>query len=805
MSRPKVSGPGHGSWRDWRRVWGPATVLVGISCGLAAAVVGVMDYRERTLLPFPRPESLVQVQQGVRGGSEGGQLSSGVYSILATRLSTWDIGAYRTQSLTLGSDAGATVVTVAAVTPSMPLLLGIAPSAGRFFTAADAPSAAPTGILGDSPVAVLSHELWVRRFGANPAILDTEIRLDARAFRVIGIAAPHAMYPAEADLWVPLTFGGLASQDHGGYYLRAIARSRAVLAESAKDEWSRIELVLAAASPLNADVEIVTLQLRDYVLGDAARALRLLMVLAVCIIVLVGVNVAGLILGWETLNERAHAIRFALGSTSGDLCRALFAKVGLVWAVAATLSLLVAWITARAARSVLTREGVADDLSVMSGTLVGKLLVLSAIASFVAAAPALWRLSQRAFGRDLLGVGVGVTAGARTRHLLRWLLRTQYVFALCAVAVWLVVAQDFWRTIRAPRGFDATQVDVADVAVSPRLYSSEDGVRSFSQTLLDNLTRAPGSTAAVVLRLPVLDEGGGIWFRYADGDAVNRDTASYDVTFNVVSPGYFSVMNVQVFAGRLFSAADRVGAPSVVIVNRVFAEKFFSGRNPVGRSIVLTPFPDVVRRIVGVVDNVPQGSIGASPTPAIHVPYDQLPVRRFHVVRRLRGSEPELRAIARAVSAVDSRIAVANAMSLERRLRESMSGLRLRLWLVSLLALLGVLVAGAGVYAQLSLATTEREKEFAIRIAAGASSSRILTLLASEMAIDALWGAAAAGALVWLLHRWLPELQSWTSGRLLLAVVIGAAALAASAALGGAAPLWRALRTNPASLLRGRT
>lgn len=787
--------------RDWVKVWGPAAVLVGLACGLGFAILAIMQSREQALLPYPSVGELRQVQQGVRGSTEGGQLSSGVYTMLARSLSAWELGAYRTQSVTLSVNGTAQVVGIAAVTPSLPVVLGAMPRAGRFFTEADAPAAGPDMLLADAPVAILSHELWMRRFGGDPRVVGSDILLDTRPFRVIGVAAAHAMYPAGTDVWVPMTFGGLAANDYGGYYLRAVARARQGTAAQADAEWDRLQPALAATSSMNRDIQILRPAFRDYVLGDAARALRLLGLLASAVVVLVGINIAGLMLGWETLREREHAVLFALGATMGELRRRVGAMLLPVWGAAALIAAGVAWATGWAARGYVLKHGIADDVPLLGLGVLIPVVAVPGIVLAVASIPTLVRLSHRKFGKELLGAGAGVTTSSRARTALRWLLRWQYAFALVTVAVWMVVARDFLTTVRTPAGFDATDVEAADVSLSANLYASEEGATAVMQQAITALEQG-GSKAAVALRLPVIDAGGGIWFRHA-GAAGIGDTASYDVTFNVASSAYFDVMRIPTVAGRVFSESDRPGGAPVAVVNRAFAQRFFPDGSAVGREVTLTPFPTVVRRIVGVVDDVAQGGVGVAPTPAVIVPFVQLPVRRLHVVQRRADNTGYVPRIEDVIARLDPRIGVANALPFTARLRQAMSGMLLRLWLVSVLAGLGCVVAGTGALVQVSLATAEREKEFAIRIASGATTGRIVRLLAYEMAVDVAWASGAAAVILALGSGLVPELAAWPVARLIAAVFAGALALLVSAGVGSARPLWRVLHIKPSLLLRG--
>ena len=787
--------------RDWAKVWGPAALLVGLACGLGFSILAIMTSREAALLPYRAVGELRQIQQAVRGSTEGGQLSSGVYSKLSASLVDWQIGAYRTQSATLSVNGAAQVVSVAAVTPSLPALLGVVPRSGRLFNDTDAPPAGPDVLLADAPVAVISHELWMKRFGGDPGVVNSDVLLDTRSFRVIGVAAPHTMYPAGTDVWVPMTFGGLAAGDYGGYYLRAVARSRHASAELADAEWDRIQPVLAATSPMNADIQILRPALREYVLGDASRALSLLIALASAVIILVAINVAGLLLSWETLREREHAVRFALGSTMRSLLQQVMVSLIPVWGIAAITAVAIAWGTVAVARGYVITNGIADDLPLLGLGVIGLLIAAPGAVLSIAVIPTLARLSGRRFGKELLGAGAGVTTTSRARTVLRWLLRWQYAFALVTLAVWVVVAKDFVATVRAPSGFDGTDVEAADVSLSTRLYDSDEGatalVRQVIQVLQDD-----GAMAAVALRLPVIDAGGGIWFRHAGSSERTPDTSSYDVTFNVVSSSYFDVLRISTVAGRVFQDSDRQGAPPVVVVNRSFAERFFPGGRAVGRELTLTPFPDVVRRIVGVVDDVAQGGVGQKPTPSVIVPYPQLPVRRVHFIQRSANNAAFSPRIERVVAQLDGRVGVASALPLAERLRAAMGGMLLRLWLVSVLAGLGLIVASTGALVQASLVTSEREKEFAIRIASGATAGRIVRLLTKEISADVAWATCAAALFLVVGGTVMPELGAWPVPQRIAAVIAGAFALLTSAGLGSARPLWRVLRINPGLLLR---
>jgi putative ABC transport system permease protein len=716
-------------------------------------------------------------------------------------------------------------VQFAVVTASLLDLLSVQPQLGRGFTSGEE-------VPGSRPAALISHDLWQRRFGSSPDAVGAMLTLDDRALEIVGVLPPgfsFLTFPTETDVWLPLG----ADPSNGRRFARG-ARSMGVLGRIRTDssvaavgrEVDAIAAGLAAAYPrFNTGRRIVVVPLRDQISRGVRDGAIVLLAAVACVLLIGCANVAGLLLARGTTRQRELTIRAALGASRRRLLRFQFAEsVVLASAGGATGLLLAVWILDLLLRLPLRTDSIFVPYSIARESihLDGAALIftagITALTAILFGLLPAWpsTLAAATLGTPLRA-GVRTTAGRRQHRT-----RAALVVAEVAVAVMLLVTaglllRAFARVSTKDPGFRTDGVLSLDIALSRTVYARPDRAAGFFRESLARITALPGvERAAAVEFLPMsgLDASTGF---YVDGRPAPDRADEQRTHYRSVSSDYFSVMGIPVVSGRPFAERDNASAPRVAIINVTMAGRYWPGENPIGKRLALDLeamrfFPDRpptidvasgMRDIVGIVADIRHESLNASAVPEMYVPYLQRPVTNMTLVVRTAGDETALIAPARsAIREVDPDQPVARVDTLSNLVRSSIAQPRANSILLSCFAGVAVLLSVIGVYGLLAYAVSQRTSELGIRLALGGQPSDILRMIMSDGARLVLAGIALGIPLAVL---------SATALRSLLfgiepsdaRTLVGAVLLMLTAGIGACyLPARRATRVDPMSALR---
>lgn len=697
-------------------------------------------------------------------------------------------------------------VRVAAVTPSFFRMVEAVPRHGRMLISADgAPIDSASTVYGDGPVAVLSHAFWSSAFAADPDVVGRSLRLDGEEFEIVGVMPEALGYPPHVQAWVPLRFGGLASLDYGGFYFQALLRPAAGTSPAQVAEGlERVAATLRPAVPtLTRDLEFVTETVREQLFGDSRPPSLLLLGLTLVVIIGVAVNGAQ-VLGARAIERRRDlALHAAFGATRRRLAGYLIGEgvalslAGWVLGVGFAVLLLRVF-TAAAPVPSLTVAAVELDPPILSVS-----LLFAAAAGLILGFTPVLVLRSAALA-DCIDVGSSRhSATRRENRLLGVLLAVQLALALILVSGGVAFLQSFRQLNAIDLGFDPEGVTTVDLEL-PQDDGSGPPLGRRIDRLVSELEALPGAAAAgAALRLPVLDSAGGTWFTLPGATDATRDTPTPS-TLNAVTPGFLPVLGVSPVAGRGFTRADRAGAEPVAIVDETLAREHFGTRSPLGRFLVLTPWPDVRRRIVGVVPALRYGGLRDEPGPAVYVPSDQLPLPRVRlVVRSHPGATLAVGAVQERVWKEVPQVALDATGTFSGRLREQSGAERWALRLVLLLACLGLLLCLTSVYGVATRLVSQRRHELGIRSALGCPPARLVRFLVVRQIGVVAVGLAAGLAAVWLGGRWVQssfhQISPWQPG----VVALATSALVATVLLALVVPARRAAEVDPREILAG--
>jgi putative ABC transport system permease protein len=676
-------------------------------------------------------------------------------------------------------------------------MLGTRPEIGRLLDPSDdVPDAAR--------VAVLSHGLWTRRFGASPAVLDTTITLDGRPYQVIGvlprefgIVPPSSVFPARVDAWVPLQ-SHLPSRARDVRFLHALARLRADAApDAAREQLAAIGPVVSRdfASAYRGQSWVFDLvPMQADVVRSVKPALLILLVTVGFVLLIAAANVATLLLVRGESRRREMAIRIAVGASASRLVRQLLTE-GLVLAlIGGSMGLAIAALAPPIARSqALASLPRFDDVRLDWRVVVFTCAVSCVTAVLFTLAPA-W---QRWSGTESLSRATP----SRSVRLGRAMAAAEVAFAAMVLVVALMLGRNFARTLAVAPGFEPGQLISARIGL-PATYGTGADVSRFFERAVDAMGSMPGvESAAAVSQLPL--SGAFLGSTFTSGVDASGQPARIDADLRGVTSRYFETMGVQLIEGRSLTATDSASAPFVAVVDESMAKRLAPGGRAIGRRIRWIRQADKDIEIVGIVRAVRHSSLDHDPRPTVYRPHTQYPRWSMYVVARVAGDPASAaRAVSSAVHAVDPTQPVSDVATVEALVRRSLAQPGFGAAGGFTLAALALSLAALGVYGLLAFVVSQRKREMGIRLAVGASRAQILTMILADGARLALLGVAAglAGAIV--LGRWVSSIVP-AAGEMDWEIVAGAAAVVtASALLAGWLPARRASRAEPSIVLR---
>ena len=650
------------------------------------------------------------------------------------------------------------------------------------------------------------------------------LTLDEAPTTVVGVMPPGFQLPshyagAPRELWAPLQLDpAINRSERGWHFLEAIGRLRdGVTLEAASAETSTLMRGMLAAYPTEYTPEFdgSATAVSQEVVGDVRPALLVLLGAVALLLLIACANVAGLLLARAEARQREIALRTALGAGRSRLVRQLLTEslllavagglVGLLLAVWGVQGLLLA-----APASVPRLDTVGIDVRVLGYTLA--VTVITGI--LFGLAPAVHALRGDLTGALTDGGRAG-TSGRRRQRVRQALVMGQVAVALVLVTGAGLLVQSFIRLRQVDPGFVPERLLTARVELSPVRYGANDVKRRFYETLLERLQAMPGVRAAATARaLPMTGKLEiGDWSFVLEGQASSPPlpTDYHPADWQVVSPGYFATMGIPVQQGRDFAAADRLGAPGAIIVNRTLARQVWPAGDALGRRVLLGGggTDSVWRTVVGVVGDVRHRGLTASPRPEMFLPYAQFPAGTgntplaMHVVLRTQGDPAALAtALGAAVSALDPDVPLSSVQTMESAMGSWAAERRLVMLLVSGFALVALVLGSVGIYGVMAHLVAQREREIGVRMALGALPGQILGLVVSQSAwlVGAGIAAGTLGALA--VTRLLASLLFQVRPTDPLTFVGTALVLVLAAAGATLLPALRAVRTDPAHALR---
>ncbi len=715
----------------------------------------------------------------------------------------------------IGSDAATASVFASVVSANYFRVLGAVPAVGQLSRAADSEAA------GASPVVVLSHRCWNRRFNGDPGVVGRSVTINGSPFTVIGVAAEgfRGTGVRALDLWVPMSMVTTVTPQEGDVLTNRAAdrflvggrlKPGASLAQGAA-EMDVIGKTLERDYPeqnRNLRLHLLALSPTPGNRGPVVALLALLVAIVAFVLIVACANVAGVLLARANTRRKEMALRLAIGAGRSRVIRQLVTESLLLFVLGGTVGLLLARGLTSVAVAVMPALPFPVDLSLALNT---RVVAFTCGISFAAAllcglAPALQ--SSRA----------DVVSALKDEPAFGGRLRLRYAFVVGQVTfsiVLVVVAGLFVRALQRAAtidpGFDPHGVEIASVDLAQAGYTTTTGSLFASQMVarlralpdVQSVTVASGAPGGVEVRRETLDVP-------AERGANAAGDHPFVVDWTIVSPGYFATLRTPLAAGRDFTPADREGAQPVAVVSEAAARQFWPGQDALGRYVSMTTSPapgaQPTRQpllVVGVARDMQVTTlVDGQGRPSVYVPLDQHFETSLTILARTTHGQRIAEEIRMLLRSMNPNVAILTSQTLDESIALGLTPQRIAASVSGALGLVGLLLAGIGIYGVIAYMVTRRTREIGIRIALGARRTDIVTMILREglslTLIGSVIGLALAALIAQVLAGFLfgvPPIDPVTfTGTTLLFVAIGMAACYR--------PLRRAMRINPTQALR---
>jgi putative ABC transport system permease protein len=655
--------------------------------------------------------------------------------------------------------------------------------------------------------------LWQRRYGADPQLIGQKITLNDEAYTVIGVTAPDFLFPrrdeypfdivrTKVELYLPTAFPPEMMNNRQRNTLVVIARlNPGVSVGQANAEMNAIARRLTEQYPqTNKDKGVRLAPLQQQMVGKVRTALLVLLSAVGCVLLIACANVANLLLARSAGRQKEMAIRAALGASRGRVMRQLLTESLLLALSGGAAGLLLArWgarlLLAMAPENLPRAYDIRLDLRVASFTLLISLLtgVVFGLLPALQASKIDLGVTLKEGGRDAAGL---------LRHRLRgFLVVTEVALAFVLLIGAGLLIRSFARLTEVNPGIDPRSILTMDISLPFAKYRDGAGAAFFQQTL-ERVRALPGvEAAAAISTLPLRGTASSVDFAIEGRPSPTAQT--FNARIRNISPDFFKTFRVPLIKGRLIAESDNDNAPFVVVINESLAGIYFANEDPLGKRITL-PGATRAREIVGVVGDVKNSALDEEAKREIYFPMaQQSPVLSMSLAVRASGDPMQMAAAVRGqVWAVDKDRPVANIETMERLLAKTVAPRRFNLLLLGVFALVGLMLAGVGLYGVMSYTVTQRTREIGVRMAMGAQTGDVLRLVIGEgmklALIGVLLGLGCALALTRLLKTLLFEVSA--TDPLTFSVI--AAALTLVALLACWLPARRATKVDPLIALR---
>jgi putative ABC transport system permease protein len=721
--------------RSFRSPWFTVVTIATLALGMGvnSALFSVVKSVLLEKLPYGHPDQLARVW--IRNPKQGFDHDISNWP----RLEDWrratcfkSVAGFTRARLILTGDTEPLQLQGASVTANFLSMLEVRPVLGHDFDQGDDQAGRPRKI-------ILSHNLWVSRFGADPQIIGRQVQLNSLSYEVVGIAPPQFRFPErDLDFWTPFAIDDRTRQDRGNFWMDVAARlGEGVSLRRAQSEMDAYSRSLADQHPEDRNIDGVALVSLQKDLTEQIRpGLMILSGAVVFILLICCANIAGMLSA--RMADRAHelSIRAALGAGRSRVVRQLITEALLLFVVGGAIGVAIAY----AGVSLLVRQAPPEipqlrdtklDLTVAAFT-----LAISAAAGLIFGALPAMHASRIDIVRNIRQGARGLAGHLDSRRFRTALTISQIGLAMILLTgSWLLI-RSFQRMQQVPPGYDSRDISIAELQLPRAKYGDAPAI-DFYTRLIERLQHTPGIQSAAGITnffLGRLPDSAGF------GIEGRSEVITRPMTIDVVTSGFFSTMKIPLLRGRLMDGNDRTGTLPAMLINETTAKRYWPNANPLGHRITfdkpVTP-KSVWYTIVGVVGDTTRAGADQPVFTESYVLLAQNPSRKMEVLTRGSSAHSALDA---AVKELDPNEPVVHFASLDAALGEQIALRRFTTSLLTLFAVTALLITGVGLFGLISYLVIQRQQEFGIRYALGARAVNVLSLVASRVMLMATVG-----------------------------------------------------------------
>ncbi|MGI8770686.1 MAG: ADOP family duplicated permease [Acidobacteriaceae bacterium] len=744
-----------------------AVLTLAFGIGANTALFSVVNAVLLNPLPYPHPEELVTVHAAKQNFSEG--------SISYLNFRDWQKDNKTLAALAVSRGTGFILTGAGAseevrgefVSSDFFPVLGVQPEAGRLF-------APHEDEIGRGPVALISAGFRARKFGARSDVLGKTLTLDGRDYTIVGVLPASFSLTINnfraSDIYVPIgQFRNPALKDRAaGLGIHGIARLKpGITLAQAQADLEEVSRRVAAAFPIeDQGIRARLVPFKESLVRDVRPLLTVLMGAVGFVLMIACVNVANLLLARSNVRAQEFAVRSALGASRARLLRQLLTESVMLSMMGGALGLLLAGLGTQAIVKLLPEDlPRAMEIHLSLPVLCFTALISLASGTLFGLAPAR-KMFRQNVQHTLKEGGRGASgANHRTQDSL-------VVFQMAAALVLLVGAGLMIRSLmklsNVDPGFRPKGVLTFGLEPPPAMIgSSPDTARAYLREAQRRLSRTPDIEAASLswAALPMISDDEQPFWLDGEPKPANENAMRSAIRY-LVGPDYIKAMGIPLLRGRFLSPADDEHAPRVVVVDDVFARKFFGNADPIGKRIHLEQF-DHPAMVIGVVGHVNQWGLDNDAVHPLRAEtYQalmQLPEIQLNlmmsgmdvVVRSRSGAVPSFKSLENAVTQMNHEQVVYNPESMQAVISDTLAARRFSMILLAIFAGTALVLASIGMYGVISYLVGQRAREIGIRMALGATRGDVLQWILERGSRLALTGAGTGLLVALILAQWM--------------------------------------------------
>jgi putative ABC transport system permease protein len=786
-----------------------ALLTLALGIGVNSAIFSVVNAIVLRPLPYPDSNQLMVIWGNLhKTGLEEIEISALEFKDFQEQCQAFNqIAPYSTQGLNLTGVDQPERLRGAAISANLFPTLGIQPRVGRNF-------AAEEDRYGNDTRVILSHSLWQRRFGGDPAVINKTIQLDGRTVVIVGVMPADFHFPdRDTEAWIPLAFSPdlLEENNRGSHFLNVIARLKpGVTPAQAQADLDTVTARLSRehTSTYRSGFSTSIRSLHEDLVGDLRRAMLVLLGAVGLVLLIACANVAHLRLASATSRYREFAIRAALGANRSRVVRQFLTESVLLSLLGGAAGLALAVWVVRVLVLLMPKdtprlEEIKLDYRVVLFTL-GTSLLTGLVFGL---APA-FQAARTNLNDVLKEAGRSGSTTARRLRLRNLLVVSEFALSLVLLIGAGLMIKSLLRLQEVKPGFNPANLLTMRIALPPAKYENFNQGRAFFEQLFDRLeARADVESVGGINSLPFGGGGGDRSFSIED-QPTPAGQSRPDEQVRFVTPGYFHTMAIPLLTGRDFTRRDLPDSQPVAIVNNAFARKFWPSGNALGKRISFSSNNPKWCEIVGVVGNVKHRGLDIADGPELYIPAFQPlfadgTVPALYVTVRTKNDPLQAATAMRSeVAAIDRDQPISSLMTMDQRISDSIAPRRFNMFILGLFAALALVLAAIGIYGIMAFSVVQRTHEIGVRMALGASAGDVLRLVLRNGFKLALIGIVVGLLAAFAATRVLSTLLYGVSATDPAIFLIDALLLAVAALLACYIPARRATKVDPLIALR---